>query len=158
IIKKEKGLGSSYKPFKGCNCKRTKCQKNFCECYKNSKHCTELCKCIDCLNVSVDVNDTPLLDVTKTEDNSYSEQLPEETYIIENEIPIKCYTVPAKKKNLNVLTPDIIESTIECVIAQAEESQKDNVPTKVAELMIIEEFGRCLEEIRRITNMQNILS
>lgn len=41
--KKEKNLN---KLLKGCNCKRTKCKKNFCECYKNSKRCTEYCKCL----------------------------------------------------------------------------------------------------------------
>lgn len=116
------------------------------------------CLFLDCLNVSVENAPSPLLDVTKNENDSYFEQLPEETYVIENEIPISCYSVIApKKKHINVLTRDIIESTIECVISQAEECRKNNVTAKNAELLVIEEFGRCLEEIRRLTNIQNIL-
>lgn len=110
---------------------------------------------LDCQNVNV--TNTPSIDVVKNEDDPYPEPLAEERYIVENEIPINCYTIAPKKKRLNVLTRDIIESTIECVLSQAEECQKNNVTSKIAELMIIEEFGRCLDEILRLTNMQNIL-
>lgn len=97
------------------------------------------------------------MDVIKNENETYAEQLPEESYVIENEIPISCYTIAPQKKHLNVLTRDIIESTIECVIAQAEESQQNNETGRTAELLVIEELGRCLEEIRRLANIQNIL-
>lgn len=118
---------------------------------------------LDCRNVNeIQKNATPpLLDVVKNENESYyTEQLPEvaeETYVIENEIPISCYTIAPQKKHLNVLTRDIIESTIECIVSQAEECQNNNVTAKAAELLVIEEFGRCLEDIRRLTNIQNIL-
>lgn len=93
----------------------------------------------------------------KNETQTQPEQLAEENYVIENEVPISCYTVAPKKK-LNILSPDIIDSAIECMILQAEECQSDNVSEKIAEQMIIEEFGRCLEEIIRLTNLENILA
>ena len=36
--------------FKGCNCRRTKCQKNYCECFQAGVPCTSLCQCTDCHN------------------------------------------------------------------------------------------------------------
>ncbi|XP_037049275.1 protein lin-54 homolog [Bradysia coprophila] len=160
--KKEKASSVKNNLFKGCNCKRTKCQKNFCECYKNSKLCTEFCKCIDCQNCpSCNAEEEiPLLEVVKEETFELQDeqvQVAEEGYIIQNEMPISCYAIAPKKKRLNVLTGDIIESTMECVISQAEECQTNNVNTKTAELLILEEFGRCLDEVRRLTNMQHFL-
>ncbi len=110
----------------------------------------------DCLNFNADER-AALFEATKPENDPDQEQVIEETYVIDNEIPYSCYTIAPNKKRSNVLTRDIIESTVECVISQAEECQKNNVTSKTAELQIIEEFGRCLEEIRRLTNVQNFL-
>lgn len=34
----------------GCNCKNSKCQKAYCECYERGVLCTDKCKCRDCRN------------------------------------------------------------------------------------------------------------
>ena len=34
----------------GCNCKKTQCQKKYCECYNAGVKCGETCKCIGCHN------------------------------------------------------------------------------------------------------------
>lgn len=36
---------------KGCNCRHSKCSKNYCECHQQGLVCTELCKCLSCVNV-----------------------------------------------------------------------------------------------------------
>lgn len=51
------------------------------------------------------------------------------------------------KKNCNFITPDVIEATIQCVIAQADDCLKNDCDIKTSERKILEEFGRCLVEI-----------
>ncbi|KRX01940.1 hypothetical protein PPERSA_07585 [Pseudocohnilembus persalinus] len=36
--------------FKGCNCKKSNCQKKYCECFNQGVQCTKHCKCEDCKN------------------------------------------------------------------------------------------------------------
>lgn len=38
------------KEFMGCNCKRSKCIKLYCECFHLKVFCTEACKCHSCAN------------------------------------------------------------------------------------------------------------
>lgn len=37
--------------IKGCNCKKSHCMNNYCECHQLGATCTELCRCKDCQNV-----------------------------------------------------------------------------------------------------------
>lgn len=36
--------------YQGCNCKKSKCLKKYCECYSNGLGCSPSCKCLDCSN------------------------------------------------------------------------------------------------------------
>ena len=33
-----------------CKCTKSKCQKKYCDCYKNNKLCELRCRCVDCFN------------------------------------------------------------------------------------------------------------
>ncbi|KAL4487048.1 hypothetical protein ABPG72_001500 [Tetrahymena utriculariae] len=37
---------------RGCNCKKSKCKKKYCECYMIGKKCSSLCQCVNCSNNS----------------------------------------------------------------------------------------------------------
>ncbi|MCB0369759.1 MAG: TCR domain-containing protein [Bdellovibrionales bacterium] len=34
----------------GCNCRKTRCQKKYCECHSKGVRCTAKCNCMDCCN------------------------------------------------------------------------------------------------------------
>lgn len=36
--------------IKGCNCKKSQCMNNYCECHQLGAKCTELCNCANCEN------------------------------------------------------------------------------------------------------------
>ena len=42
---------------KGCNCRNSKCLKNYCECHQFGMICSDLCKCVDCSNVQSNERD-----------------------------------------------------------------------------------------------------
>ena len=44
LLKRKRSITS------GCNCSKSQCSKKYCECYKNGKECSELCKCTNCTN------------------------------------------------------------------------------------------------------------
>ena len=54
------------------------------------------------------------------------------------------------------LTPEIVEATCQCLLAQAEESERNQVAEEAAEGLIIEEFGRCLVQIIDMANKTKI--
>jgi hypothetical protein len=39
---------------KSCNCKKSRCLKQYCDCFREHQLCTESCRCSGCLNTSID--------------------------------------------------------------------------------------------------------
>lgn len=53
------------KHTKGCNCKRSGCLKNYCECYEAKIACSSNCKCYGCRNIE-DFDDKVHIDSTSS--------------------------------------------------------------------------------------------
>ncbi|XP_013865726.1 spexin prohormone 2 [Austrofundulus limnaeus] len=106
---------------KGCNCKRSGCLKNYCECYEASIMCTSSCKCVGCWNC---------------EDNSMMEAK-------------KMTGQVNERRPASVLTREVLETVCACLLAQAEESERKGQTPAVAQHMILQEFGCCLSEIAK---------
>lgn len=84
-------------------------------------------------------------------DKSFVERTAAENRLLRESTP-PATTIGIGKRSCNFMTSDVIEATIQCVIAQAEECQKNKVDSMTAERMILEEFGRCLVEINEFSN------
>ena len=50
-VKRKEGFLHS----RGCNCKKTECLKNYCECFSVGIGCSTLCKCLNCKNKKLDI-------------------------------------------------------------------------------------------------------
>jgi hypothetical protein len=50
VIKELNAKEASKVHSKGCNCRRSNCLKNYCECHQFGARCTDACKCTECKN------------------------------------------------------------------------------------------------------------
>ena len=55
---------------KGCNCKKSKCLKKYCECFQLGIKCTAKCKCLACLNGNHSHQHEPHDDAQRADDKS----------------------------------------------------------------------------------------
>ncbi|XP_027016743.1 spexin prohormone 2 isoform X2 [Tachysurus fulvidraco] len=111
---------------RGCNCKSSGCLKNYCECYKAQIMCSSMCKCVSCSNYGTSEVEKQSTVETSTHTHNNTTQC---------------------TANLSCLTDAAVEATCGCLLAQAEEVEKDGLSRVQAERVTLEEFGYCLTQI-----------
>ncbi|XP_050677041.1 protein lin-54 homolog [Leptidea sinapis] len=129
-IGKAKGPETIRRHTKGCNCKRSGCLKNYCECFEARIACTAMCKCVGCRNVS-DCMERARPRVEPVRD-----------------APPQRGAAPTKDP-CSFMTTEVIEAVCHCLVAAGMESEKLNAETGEADPMrvVIEEFAHCLQDI-----------
>ncbi|XP_018577673.1 protein lin-54 homolog isoform X2 [Anoplophora glabripennis] len=145
------------KHTKGCNCKRSGCLKNYCECYEAKIACSNNCKCIGCRNIE-DSMEKKNLRISNIEKATNTPILPDGKIIATKDFsqfrPRR--TSSTRKQTISFITDDVIEATCQCMLTisdNAEEAMQDEEMTK---RLIIEEFGRCLTEIIDCSSSRNL--
>ncbi|XP_026472705.1 protein lin-54 homolog isoform X3 [Ctenocephalides felis] len=139
---KDPGLETIRRHNKGCNCKRSGCLKNYCECFEAKIACSNNCKCVGCRNIEdclerkrswAEELDGPHKKFASNEEDGWG--------VLGRDLS-KNYKWP-----VNYITPDVIEATCQCLLAQADEAVKNDSKEEKVIDEILEEFGRCLVQI-----------
>ncbi|KAM6158107.1 tesmin [Rhynchocyon petersi] len=131
---------------RGCNCRRSGCLKNYCECYEANIMCSSICKCIGCKNYEGSPEQAALASLPTDVDLGGLEgsvQL----------LPPKPSGLPQPRRDRPLFTSiswEVVEATCACLLARGEEAEKEHCSQCLAEQRILEEFGRCLSQILHI--------
>ncbi|XP_069821390.1 protein lin-54 homolog isoform X2 [Dendropsophus ebraccatus] len=104
-----------------CNCKRSGCLKNYCECYEAKKTCSSMCNCIACKNY---------------------EECPDQKYL-ENEQEL----ADTESILRTCASIEVVRAACSCLLARAEVAEREHYSPSIAEQMVVEEFGQCLKQM-----------
>ncbi|XP_053559344.1 protein lin-54 homolog isoform X1 [Bombina bombina] len=151
-IGKGKEGESDRRHSKGCNCKRSGCLKNYCECYEAKIMCSSICKCIGCKNFEESPERKTLMHLADAAEVRVQQQTAAKTKLSSQISDLLTRPAPSLssgggKLPFTFITKEVSEATCDCLLAQAEQAEKQSKCRAAAERMILEEFGRCLMRV-----------
>lgn len=151
-IGKGKEGESDRRHSKGCNCKRSGCLKNYCECYEAKIMCSSICKCIGCKNFEESPERKTLMHLADAAEVRVQQQTAAKTKLSSQISDLLMRTTPiipsgGGRLPYTFVTKEVLEATCECLLERAKRSEQTLQPQVEAERMILEEFGHCLMRI-----------
>ncbi|CAG2184277.1 unnamed protein product, partial [Oppiella nova] len=120
---------------KGCNCRRSGCLKNYCECYEAKILCSSLCKCCGCKNFEESFERKTLMHLADAaEVRSAQQNVATKNRLWSSDfkpkLPIR---VDGDRLPCSFITPEVIEATCQCLLAQAEQGERVGIDLKQIE-------------------------
>lgn len=151
-IGKGKEGESDRRHSKGCNCKRSGCLKNYCECYEAKIMCSSICKCIGCKNFEESPERKTLMHLADAAEVRVQQQTAAKTKLSSQISDLLMRTTPViptggGRLPYTFVTKEVLEATCECLLERGRRSEQTLQPQVEAERMILEEFGHCLMSI-----------
>ncbi|XP_054846062.1 protein lin-54 homolog isoform X1 [Eublepharis macularius] len=151
-IGKGKEGESDRRHSKGCNCKRSGCLKNYCECYEAKIMCSSICKCVGCKNFEESPERKTLMHLADAAEVRVQQQTAAKTKLSSQISDLLTRPAPVLSSGggrlpFTFVTKEVADASCDCLLAQAEQAEKAGKSKAMAERMILEEFGRCLMRI-----------
>lgn len=131
---------------KGCNCKKSGCLKNYCECYEAKILCTNICKCVGCKNFEDSSERKTLMQLADAAEVRVQQQAAARTKISAHDLPMRPPAISDTGERLpfTFITNEVVEATCQCLLARSENGCKVALNAADIERSVLEEFGRCL--------------
>lgn len=151
-IGKGKEGESDRRHSKGCNCKRSGCLKNYCECYEAKIMCSSICKCVGCKNFEESPERKTLMHLADAAEVRVQQQTAAKTKLSSQISDLLMRTTPVLSSGggrlpYTFVTKEVLEATCECLLEQAKRAEAAQRPAAEAERLVLEEFGHCLMRI-----------
>uniref|UniRef100_A0A672I3V8 CRC domain-containing protein n=1 Tax=Salarias fasciatus TaxID=181472 RepID=A0A672I3V8_SALFA len=151
-IGKGKEGESDRRHSKGCNCKRSGCLKNYCECYEAKIMCSSICKCVGCKNFEESPERKTLMHLADAAEVRVQQQTAAKTKLSSQISDLLMRTAPVVSSGggrlpYTFVTKEVLEATCECLLEQAKRAEQAQLPAPEAERLVLEEFGHCLMRI-----------
>lgn len=151
-IGKGKEGESDRRHSKGCNCKRSGCLKNYCECYEAKIMCSSICKCVGCKNFEESPERKTLMHLADAAEVRVQQQTAARTKLSSQISDLLMRTTPVLSSGggrlpYTFVTKEVLEATCECLLEQAKRAEQAQLAAPEAERLVLEEFGHCLMRI-----------
>lgn len=143
--------GDERRHIKGCNCKRSGCLKNYCECFEAKIPCSALCRCVGCKNVAEKPENKSLMHLADAADIRTQQQRAATSHFMEQLEASSMRPQPTTRSGqrlpFSFINKEVSKATCLCLLEEASHAEMNGKSPVEVERAVLEEFGRCMTQI-----------